>query len=134
MAPEGVVVCSGVAQTLTLLVRVLRARGHRAIALEDPGSLPQYPLLTAAVPGVRVSGIAAGLHLIAVFPFPVPEAVCAAAGVRLRPLGDYCAATAAAPAADVAPTRFVLGYAHLTPSEIQHAFGRLAESLRSVAV
>ncbi|TDT98758.1 GntR family transcriptional regulator/MocR family aminotransferase [Streptomyces sp. 846.5] len=300
VAPEGVVVCSGVAQALTLLGRVLRARGHRSIALEDPGSLPQYPLLaatglrpvpvpvdaegldpgalaatgaraavitpahhfptgvvhsparraallrwaadrrallveddydgdfrydrapvgalqglapdlvlytgsvskslapglrlgwmvppaelldelveakrvtdlgnavaeqaafatflrsgrydrqlrlcqrryrerrdaliealTTAVPGVRVSGIAAGLHLIAEFPFPVPDAVCAAAGVRLRPLGDYCAA---APAADPARTRFVLGYAHLTPSEIQRAFGRLAESLRSVAV
>lgn len=300
VAPEGVLVCSGVAQTLTLLGRVLRARGHRVIALEDPGSLPQYPLLvaaglrpvpvpvdsegldphalaatgaraavitpahhfptgvvhsparraallgwavdrrallveddydgdfrydrapvgalqglapdlvlytgsvskslapglrlgwmvppaelldelveakrvtdlgnavaeqaafaaflrsgrydrqlrlcqrryrerrdaliealTAAVPGVRVTGVAAGLHLIAEFPVPVPEAVLAAAGVRLRPLGDYCAA---APVAAVAPSRFVLGYAHLTPAEIQQAFGRLAESLRSVAV
>ena len=298
--PEGVVVCSGVAQALTLLGRVLRARGHRAIALEDPGSLPQYPLLSAAglrpvpvpvdaegldpdalaasgaraavitpahhfptgvvhsparraallgwaaahrgllveddydgdfrydrapvgalqglapdlvlytgsvsktlapglrlgwmvppaelldelveakrvtdlgnavaeqaafaaflrsgrydrqlrlcqrryrerrdtliealtavVPGIRISGVAAGLHLMAEFPFPVPEAVCAAAGVRLRPLGDYCAA---ARGADSAPARFVLGYAHLTPSEIQRALGRLAESFRSVAV
>ena len=300
VTPEDVLVCSGVAQTLTLLGRVLRARGHRVIALEDPGSLPQYPLLaaaglrplpvpvdaegldpgalaasgaraavitpahhfptgvvhsparraallgwaaehrgllveddydgdfrydrapvgalqglapdlvlytgsvskslapglrlgwmvppaelldelveakrvtdlgnavaeqaafaaflrsgrydrqlrlcqrryrerrdtliealTAAVPGIRISGVAAGLHLIAEFPFPVPEAVCAAAGVRLRPLSDYCAA---APPTATAATRFVLGYAHLTPSEIQQAFGRLAESLRSVAV
>ncbi|MFC1401746.1 MULTISPECIES: PLP-dependent aminotransferase family protein [Streptacidiphilus] len=313
VAPEGVLVCSGVAQALTLLGRVLRARGHRVVALEDPGSLSQYPLLsaaglrpvpvpvdaegldpgalaasgaraavitpahhfptgvvhsparraalldwaadrrgllveddydgdfrydrapvgalqglapdlvlytgsvskslapglrlgwmappaelldelveakrvtdlgnavaeqaafagflrsgrydrqlrlcqrryrerrdaliealTAAAPGVRISGVAAGLHLIAEFPFPVPEAVCAAAGVRLRPLSDYCAtapaadATDAAPApataAHAAPARFVLGYAHLTPSEIQRALGRLAESFRSVAV
>jgi GntR family transcriptional regulator / MocR family aminotransferase len=49
--------------------------------------------------------------------------------VRLRPLSDYCAEERPRDA-----TRFVLGYAHLTRPEIQRAFARLAESLRSVAI
>ncbi|MFJ7989837.1 PLP-dependent aminotransferase family protein [Streptomyces sp. NPDC096351] len=36
--PERLVVCSGVAQASTLLGFVLRARGHGAIGVEDPGS------------------------------------------------------------------------------------------------
>ncbi|MFC9794947.1 PLP-dependent aminotransferase family protein [Streptomyces sp. NPDC127584] len=36
--PERLVVCSGVAQASTLLGFVLRARGHGAIGIEDPGS------------------------------------------------------------------------------------------------
>ncbi|MFJ6217344.1 PLP-dependent aminotransferase family protein [Streptomyces sp. NPDC092296] len=46
--PDGLVVCSGVAQALGLLGRVLYGRGQRAVALEDPGSPGQLPLFTAA--------------------------------------------------------------------------------------
>ena len=84
--------------------------------------------LTAVLPEVRVSGIAAGLHLTAEFPYPVPAGLCARAGVRLRPLADYTASGAPTPRC------FVLGYAHLGAAEIDGAVGRLAAALRSVAV
>nr|WP_246102379.1 PLP-dependent aminotransferase family protein [Streptomyces piniterrae] len=41
------VVCSGVAQAMTLLGLALRAAGHRSVALEDPGS-PEHVRLFAA--------------------------------------------------------------------------------------
>ncbi|MFC1434401.1 PLP-dependent aminotransferase family protein [Streptacidiphilus sp. N1-3] len=85
-------------------------------------------VLAEVLPEVRISGIAAGLHLIAEFPSPVPPELCARAGVRLRPLGDYTASGAPT------PRRFVLGYAHLGTAEIVRAVRRLAETWRSVAV
>ncbi|REK86901.1 PLP-dependent aminotransferase family protein [Streptomyces inhibens] len=45
--PQRVVVCSGVAQAMTLLGFTLRAAGHRAVAVEDPGS-PEHAQLFAA--------------------------------------------------------------------------------------
>ncbi|UZJ32985.1 PLP-dependent aminotransferase family protein [Streptomyces endophytica] len=45
--PERLVVCSGVAQAMTLLGFALRAAGHRAVAVEDPGS-PEHAQLFAA--------------------------------------------------------------------------------------
>lgn len=45
--PERVVVCSGVAQAMTLLGFVLRARGVRSVGVEDPGS-PEHAMLFAA--------------------------------------------------------------------------------------
>ena len=84
--------------------------------------------LAAVLPEVRTSGIAAGLHLIAEFPYPVAPELCVRAGVRLRPLSDYTASGAPD------RRRFVLGYAHLTATEITRAVKRLAEVLRSVAV
>ncbi|MFC5906676.1 PLP-dependent aminotransferase family protein [Streptacidiphilus monticola] len=53
--PDGIVVCAGVSQALTLLARVLHARGHRRIAVEDPGSPPQAPLFAAA--GLKTVGV-----------------------------------------------------------------------------
>ncbi|MFK4066888.1 PLP-dependent aminotransferase family protein [Streptomyces sp. NPDC029674] len=53
--PERVVVCSGVAQAMTLLALALRARGHTAIGVEDPGSPEHATLLTAA--GITPVGI-----------------------------------------------------------------------------
>ncbi|MFC1421006.1 MocR-like pyridoxine biosynthesis transcription factor PdxR [Streptacidiphilus cavernicola] len=85
-------------------------------------------VLAEVLPEVRISGIAAGLHLIAEFPYPVPAEACARAGVRLRPLSDYTASGTGGSG------RFVLGYAHLTAAEITGAVNRLAEALRSVAV
>ena len=43
--PDGLIVCAGVSQALTLLARVATARGHRLVAVEDPGSPPELPLL-----------------------------------------------------------------------------------------
>ncbi|MER5737155.1 PLP-dependent aminotransferase family protein [Streptomyces sp. NPDC002262] len=45
--PDRLVVCSGVAQAATLLGFVLRARGHRDVGVEDPGS-PEHGRLFAA--------------------------------------------------------------------------------------
>ncbi|MFE1383014.1 PLP-dependent aminotransferase family protein [Streptomyces sp. NPDC058740] len=45
--PERLVVCSGVAQAATLMGFVLRARGIRAVGVEDPGS-PEHARLFAA--------------------------------------------------------------------------------------
>jgi GntR family transcriptional regulator/MocR family aminotransferase len=67
--PDQVMVVSGVAQAHTLLGMLLHARGHRAVAVEDPGSPEQHQLLAAvgltAVPvpvgpdGLRVDALAA---------------------------------------------------------------------------
>ncbi|MFJ2634902.1 PLP-dependent aminotransferase family protein [Streptomyces sp. NPDC087422] len=71
--PDQVMVCSGVAQAHTLLGFVLRGRGERATAVEDPGSPEQSGLLGAT-----------GLTAV---PVPVDEeglsvTALAAAGVR----------------------------------------------------
>ncbi|MEV3988229.1 PLP-dependent aminotransferase family protein [Streptomyces sp. NPDC049837] len=80
-------------------------------------------------PGTEVSGIAAGLHVIARVPGRyaaggVLVKRAAAAGVTLRPLADYGTATATGP--DDGDVRLVLGYAHLTPSDIARGVGLLA--------
>ncbi|WP_425444815.1 aminotransferase class I/II-fold pyridoxal phosphate-dependent enzyme, partial [Streptomyces milbemycinicus] len=46
--PECVVICSGVAQAMTLLGFTLADLGHRAVAVEDPGSPEHTALLSAA--------------------------------------------------------------------------------------
>lgn len=80
-------------------------------------------------PGTRVSGIAAGLHIIArVPPRYGPSArfveIAEAAGVALRPLEEY---------GTDRPTdgavRLVIGYAHLTPSSITGGIRLVAEAL-----
>ncbi|MFH8290279.1 PLP-dependent aminotransferase family protein [Streptomyces sp. NPDC018059] len=53
--PERVVVCSGVAQAMTLLALALRARGHSAVGVEAPGS-PEHETLIAAA-GITPVGI-----------------------------------------------------------------------------
>ncbi|MDW6058260.1 PLP-dependent aminotransferase family protein [Streptomyces sp. FXJ1.4098] len=45
--PECVVICSGVAQAMTLLGFTLAGLGHRAVAVEDPGSPEHTALLSA---------------------------------------------------------------------------------------
>ncbi|MFD8545921.1 PLP-dependent aminotransferase family protein [Streptomyces sp. NPDC059649] len=86
--PERLVVCSGVAQAMTLLGFALRAAGHRTVAVEDPGS-PEHTQLFAA----------AGLASV-----PVPldgegpvTAVLAASGARaavLTPSHQFPSGTA----------------------------------------
>lgn len=53
--PERLVVCSGVAQAMTLVGAVLRERGTRAVGVEDPGS-PEHGALFAAA-GLRTVGL-----------------------------------------------------------------------------
>ncbi|WP_432126760.1 PLP-dependent aminotransferase family protein [Streptomyces sp. bgisy082] len=82
--------------------------------------------LAEHLPGTKVSGIAAGLHVIARVParFGPPErflARAAEAGVALRPLEEY--GTARPADGDV---RLVIGYAHLPPSAIAEGIGLLA--------
>ncbi|MFF2962360.1 PLP-dependent aminotransferase family protein [Streptomyces sp. NPDC057963] len=77
-------------------------------------------------PGTEVSGIAAGLHIIARLPGrygpePVFMARAAEAGVALRPLSDF----GTAPSAD-RTVSLVLGYAHLPSSDIVEGVRLLA--------
>ncbi|KUJ66516.1 GntR family transcriptional regulator [Streptomyces albus subsp. albus] len=77
--------------------------------------------LTERFPGTEVTGIAAGLHVIATLPArhgPQDRflARAAEAGVALRPLSDY--RSAGGPPAD-GSVRLVLGYAHLPPARIR---------------
>ncbi|MFE5593715.1 PLP-dependent aminotransferase family protein [Streptomyces sp. NPDC056549] len=85
--------------------------------------------LAEHLPGTRVSGIAAGLHVIARVParFGPPArflARAAEAGVALRPLEEY--GTARPEDGDV---RLVIGYAHLTPSAVTTGIRLAAEAL-----
>lgn len=80
-------------------------------------------------PGTEVSGIAAGLHIIARLPArygPEPQLLerAAHARVAVRPLSYY--SSRATEAGDRVP--LVLGYAHLTPSDIARGVRLLAES------
>ncbi|MFD6275341.1 PLP-dependent aminotransferase family protein [Streptomyces sp. NPDC060209] len=90
--------------------------------------------LTAALaehfPGTEVSGISAGLHIIARLPErfgPQGEFLrrAAAAGIALRPLSQC---TAGEPEDD--SVRLVLGYAHLAPAAVEHGVRLLAEAVR----
>jgi len=70
-------------------------------------------------PGARVTGIAAGLHVIAALPEtygPQDRFLerAASAGVAVRPLTAYAHARV-----DDAVVRLVLGYAHLSPTRIR---------------
>lgn len=53
--PERLVVCSGVAQAMTLLGFVLHGRGIRAVGVEDPGS-PEHAALFASA-GIATTGL-----------------------------------------------------------------------------
>ncbi|MFD9501842.1 PLP-dependent aminotransferase family protein [Streptomyces sp. NPDC060035] len=90
--------------------------------------------MTAALaehfPGAEVSGIAAGLHVIARLPERCGSQAdflvrAAAAGIAVRPLSDYGAADSEGPA-----VRLVLGYAHLAPADISHGIRLLAGGLK----
>ncbi|MFJ9809648.1 PLP-dependent aminotransferase family protein [Streptomyces sp. NPDC101158] len=77
-------------------------------------------------PGTEVTGIAAGLHVIARVPAaygPTPRFLdrARAVGVALRPAEDYGTARF-----DDGAVRLVIGYAHLTPKEIALGVGLVA--------
>lgn len=77
-------------------------------------------------PGTEVSGIAAGLHIIAHLPErygpePVFMARATGAGVALRPLGDFGTVSSTDRTVSL-----VLGYAHLAPQDIAQSVRLLA--------
>lgn len=81
-------------------------------------------------PGAEVSGIAAGLHVIARLPErygPEAEFVsrAAEAGIALRPLDDC-----RDPLSADASVSLVIGYAHLPPADISHGVRLLAACRR----
>ncbi|MGW0761357.1 MocR-like pyridoxine biosynthesis transcription factor PdxR [Streptomyces sp. NPDC002814] len=83
-------------------------------------------------PGSAVSGIAAGLHVIATLPRRYgPEkhffARVADAGVTVRPLRDYAHEMADIGAGE--DVRLVLGYAHLSPARIRAGVRLMAEAV-----
>lgn len=85
--------------------------------------------LAEHLPGTVVSGIAAGLHVIARVPghYGPPErflARAAEAGVALRPLEEY--GTARPGDGEV---RLVIGYAHLAPTVVSDGIRRVAEAV-----
>ncbi|MEU5954345.1 PLP-dependent aminotransferase family protein [Streptomyces sp. NPDC047525] len=94
-------------------------------------------------PGTEVTGIAAGLHVIARLPGRCgPQEAflrrASAAGVAVRPLSDYadgrgpasCSGVRHRPA--VGPeVSLVLGYAHLTPARITEGVRLLADAART---
>ncbi|MFJ3672601.1 PLP-dependent aminotransferase family protein [Streptomyces sp. NPDC090106] len=90
--------------------------------------------LAEHLPGTEVSGIAAGLHVIAALPGRYgPEADLVArltaAGVAVRPLSQ-CAHTPTGDDGDPAAVRLVLGYAHLSPARIRTGVRLLATATR----
>ncbi|MFG3588613.1 PLP-dependent aminotransferase family protein [Streptomyces sp. NPDC047990] len=85
--------------------------------------------LAEHLPGTEVSGIAAGLHVIAALPerYGPPDAFltrAAAAGVAVRPLSDYERAVR------TGGLRLVLGYAHRSPGQLREGVRLLAEAAR----
>ncbi|WP_372343161.1 PLP-dependent aminotransferase family protein [Streptomyces sp. KL116D] len=82
------------------------------------------------LPGTEVSGIAAGLHVIATLPDRCgPQDAlldrCASAGVAVRPLSHYGSGTG-----DGVP--LVLGYAHLSPARITEGVRLLARAAQEL--
>ncbi|MFI6014669.1 PLP-dependent aminotransferase family protein [Streptomyces sp. NPDC051243] len=83
-------------------------------------------------PGAEVTGIAAGLHVIAALPqrYGPQERFLtrvAAAGVAVRPLTDYTHARAGD--SGQPGVRLVLGYAHLPPSRIRAGVRLMAQAV-----
>jgi GntR family transcriptional regulator / MocR family aminotransferase len=81
--------------------------------------------IAAALPGARVRGIAAGLHLLLELPEGVEEpavvAHCAAAGTRVQGLADFTRAHPQPPA-------LVLGYGLPTARELRQAVNSIADA------
>ncbi|WP_367324780.1 PLP-dependent aminotransferase family protein [Streptomyces sp. HUAS ZL42] len=89
--------------------------------------------LERCFPGSEVSGIAAGLHVIAALPErygPRGRFLerMAAAEVAVRTLPDYTHARAGSHQDGDDAVRLVLGYAHLSPARIRQGIRRMAEA------
>jgi GntR family transcriptional regulator/MocR family aminotransferase len=83
------------------------------------------------LPGIRLSGLAAGFHAVLHLPAGVDEArVVAAAAVRGRgvsPMGRLCRV------ADPSDPRLVLGFGNTDPESIERGIALLAEVLAQTA-
>ncbi|CAM5252675.1 GntR family transcriptional regulator OS=Streptomyces glaucescens OX=1907 GN=SGLAU_05125 PE=3 SV=1 [Streptomyces glaucescens] len=84
-------------------------------------------------PGAEVSGIAAGLHVIATLPERYgPQdrflARVAGAGIAVRPLSD-CRYRPGGDPGKAAAVRLVVGYAHLSPGRIREGVRLMAEAV-----
>ncbi|MFJ4468668.1 PLP-dependent aminotransferase family protein [Streptomyces sp. NPDC089424] len=85
-------------------------------------------------PGAEVSGIAAGLHVIATLPrrYGPQERFLArvgAAGVTVRTLSECAYARAGLPANEEQAVRLVLGYAQVPPGRIREGVRAMAEAV-----
>jgi GntR family transcriptional regulator / MocR family aminotransferase len=84
------------------------------------------------LPGLRVTGIAAGMHAVLELPPGVRATDAAAAadtlGVAVSPLARYRVSAAAS-----APEALVLGYGNLSDSLVDESVARLARGIRSLA-
>jgi GntR family transcriptional regulator/MocR family aminotransferase len=87
--------------------------------------------LEAAVPGARITGTAAGLHLVLWLPRGTPTpavvATAAAGGLGVTDLDDYRAMASG-------PPGLVLGYGNIATPEIRDAVRILAAAVASVGV
>jgi GntR family transcriptional regulator/MocR family aminotransferase len=88
--------------------------------------------LAERLPQVRLGGIAAGLHAVALLPWETDEAALVAAarqrGVILHPLGDARFHTRSG------PPGLWLGYGNLAPPALARGVGALAEAYAEVTV
>jgi GntR family transcriptional regulator / MocR family aminotransferase len=84
--------------------------------------------LAVHAPGIRVRGVAAGLHVVVELPAGADERAVAAAarrrGVGVYPLGGYRTGSAA-----TFPPALVVGYGGLAPADVRAGAERLAEVL-----
>jgi GntR family transcriptional regulator/MocR family aminotransferase len=84
--------------------------------------------LAVHAPGIRVGGVAAGLHVVVELPAGADERAVAAAarrrGVGVYPLGGYRTGSAA-----TFPPALVVGYGGLAPADVRAGAERLAEVL-----
>jgi GntR family transcriptional regulator/MocR family aminotransferase len=81
--------------------------------------------LTEHLPGARVHGVAAGLHLLVTFPDPYDDVALAAqageAGVLVQPLSQHRVAPG--------PPGLVLGYAAHPADRIREGVARLGRAI-----
>ncbi|HEX4257895.1 MAG TPA: PLP-dependent aminotransferase family protein [Streptosporangiaceae bacterium] len=110
-------------------IRQVRTRQrHRRDALLDA--------LAGQLPGARVQGIPAGLHLLVTFPDAAGrlDDTALAAGLRRHGVLVHALSRHRDPAASPAPTvpGLVLGYAAHTPDQLREAARRIARAIRDV--
>jgi len=90
--------------------------------------------LDVALPGLPVSGLAAGLHVV----LGLPDGVAAAAVVRAAAARDVAVAdvrryrVSAAPLPGAPAEALVVGYGNLADARVEEAVGALAAAVRSV--
>ena len=127
--PDHIVISTGYAQGVTLLIGVLAASGAKRLALEDPSSVDDaLPAARAAgleVVGIPVDrdGISAGLHLVTWLPPHLDETavveMARRAGVGIDAVGPYRIG-------HPGPGGLIFGYATVSEQAIAEGVARLA--------